>query len=208
MLVFYGLGIVKLRKKLGNFKGSQYHKNLYIINKVPYINTYNTSSTHRYFLHLIRGFIMIKITSIIIITLGLSFNAQADSFLMKILQQEIKANLIKEHIPSCLTPRTYYDKVYCSSKVYAVLDDALNISYKDAKGALSKSQIKELKSVQVKWIRHRDERCASVKGENISINMTCANNRTIASLAYLHQISKNPADFSELIKEYENTLQE
>ena len=117
--------------------------------------------------------------------------------------RNLENSIVKKEIPNCLNVKTFYDKVYCSGKVYSVLDDALNGVYKEARKKLTKAQKNRLKKVQRKWIRKRDDKCASVKNNSIILNLTCAKRETVESLIYLNQIEKNPKDFDRLINDYE-----
>ncbi len=116
--------------------------------------------------------------------------------------RDVKRAIVKQKIPNCVEPKSYYDKVYCAGKVYAVLDDRLNIVYKNLRKKLSSEQKNKLKKVQIFWIRNRDDKCASISKEGINLNLTCASHKTLESIVYLEHMSKNLADFEALLEEY------
>ena len=116
--------------------------------------------------------------------------------------RKIKTEIIEENIPNCMNISTHYDKVYCSGKIYNILDDKLNGTYKSLSKKLSKSQKNELKVVQRKWIRKRDDKCARSDSKGVVVNLTCSIKKTSESLYYLREMKKNLKDFSLLIKEY------
>lgn len=116
--------------------------------------------------------------------------------------REAENAILKKRLPNCINVRTYYDQVYCAGKIYAVLDDVLNDVYKDLRKKLSKKQKNRLKKVQIHWIRDRDDKCASIENSQITLNLTCAKNKTIESIIYLYQMNKNTKDFDILLKEY------
>lgn len=129
----------------------------------------------------------------------------ANAELRKSEIRELERKIIKKEWPSCLDPKSFYDQVYCASKVYSVVDTTLNRQYKKTIKKLTKTQAKLLKKVQLRWIRKRDDRCASVLDDgSISVNLDCAISATVASVYYLQQIDKNYQDFDLLIKEYQN----
>ena len=110
--------------------------------------------------------------------------------------------ILKKNIPNCIGVSTFYDKVYCAGKVYAVLDDVLNYEYKSLKKRLSKNQKKRLKKVQTAWIRDRDDKCASANNRRIVVDLTCAKRETLESIIYLRNINNNPKEFERLLMEY------
>ncbi|CAM3215055.1 lysozyme inhibitor LprI family protein [Vibrio rarus] len=103
--------------------------------------------------------------------------------------------IIEQELPNCKSPKTYYDEVYCSAKIYSILDEELNESYSNARRVINKNQRNALKNVQKKWIRNRDDNCASVTSDSVIMNLTCAKKATLTSIVYLWEIIENPNDF-------------
>ncbi|EON6315391.1 TPA: lysozyme inhibitor LprI family protein [Vibrio cholerae] len=93
--------------------------------------------------------------------------------------------------------------MYCASKVYGVVDDVLNDQYKNTVKLLSKEQSKILKTVQIKWIRNRDDKCAKIIDSSVVLDLSCSTKLTVESIYYLKQIERNPNDFNLLLNEYE-----
>ena len=116
--------------------------------------------------------------------------------------RQIKTEIIEENIPNCMNISTHYDKVYCSGKIYNILDDKLNGTYKSLVKKLSKSQKKELKLVQRQWIQNRDNKCATSGSKGVVVNLTCSIRKTTESLYYIREMKNHLKDFSLLIKEY------
>ncbi|HGE6015350.1 TPA: lysozyme inhibitor LprI family protein [Vibrio cholerae] len=117
--------------------------------------------------------------------------------------RDLEKEIIKKEWPECLTPNNYYDQVYCASKVYGVVDDVLNDQYKNTVKLLSKEQSKSLKTVQIKWIRNRDDKCAKIIDGSVVLDLSCSTKLTVESIYYLKQIERNPNDFKLLLNEYE-----
>ena len=127
------------------------------------------------------------------------------SLLASVRQSEVRnieRNIVKQEIPNCINVNSFYDKVYCSSKVYSILDEYLNTAYKDARRGLNSTSRKSLQVVQRQWIRNRDDNCAKLEYDSIIVDLGCAKTATITSLYYLYEISESPQDFDLLIKEY------
>ncbi|PMG90617.1 hypothetical protein [Vibrio breoganii] len=68
-----------------------------------------------------------KIVILILSILGLIGTAQADVRQSEL--REVENIIIEQEIPNCKNVTTYYDTVYCSAKVYAILDEELNSTY-------------------------------------------------------------------------------
>ncbi|ELJ8717769.1 DUF1311 domain-containing protein [Vibrio cholerae] len=117
--------------------------------------------------------------------------------------RDLEKEIIKKEWPACLTPNNYYDQVYCASKVYGVVDDVLNDQYKNTVKLLSREQSKSLKTVQIKWIRNRDDKCAKIIDSSVVLDLSCSTKLTVESIYYLKQIERNPNDFNLLLNEYE-----
>ncbi|MHC5783311.1 lysozyme inhibitor LprI family protein [Aliivibrio fischeri] len=66
----------------------------------------------------------------------------------------------------CFTKK-FYDQVYCSTKVYGLVDSALNKQYNKTIKRLTSNQVKQLKKVQISWIRSRDDKCAKVDNDGL-----------------------------------------
>ncbi len=140
---------------------------------------------------------LIKIT-LVLLALSLVANASIRESELR----EVQKAIVSKNIPNCVDPKSFYDKVYCAGKVYAVLDDNLNQIYKNLRKKLNKDQKNRLKKVQRFWIKDRDDKCASVNSSGITLNLTCASTKTLESIIYLDQMNKNPKDFDILLKEY------
>jgi uncharacterized protein YecT (DUF1311 family) len=136
---------------------------------------------------------------ILIVTLA-SINSYATVSKAEI--RKLKKEIIEESIPNCLNVTSHYDSVYCSGKIYNILDDKLNGIYKTLVKKISKSQKKELKTVQRKWIRTRDDNCATSDSAGIIVNLTCSIQSTVESLYYLREMNRNLKDFDKLLTEY------
>ncbi|WP_233357277.1 lysozyme inhibitor LprI family protein, partial [Vibrio cholerae] len=70
----------------------------------------------------------------------------------------------------------------CASKVYGVVDDVLNDQYKNTVKLLSKEQSKSLKTVQIKWIRNRDDKCAKIIDGSVVLDQSCSTKLTVESI--------------------------
>ena len=138
------------------------------------------------------------ITSLVLLFTASSLMAEVKEFQLR----ELERSIVKKEIPNCLNVTRYYDVVYCSGKVYSILDDTLNTTYTQVRKKLNKEQKNRLKKVQVKWIHHRDDTCATVKNNSVILNLSCAKRQTVESLVYLLAIDKNPQDFDKLLIEY------
>lgn len=69
----------------------------------------------------------------------------------------------------CDTYKTSYDKTYCFSKLFLESDKELNTVYEQLRNASREPLKQQLKSVQLEWIRYRNDTCES-QG---TINMNC-----------------------------------
>lgn len=69
---------------------------------------------------------------------GSAANAKMQDWLLKEKVDEFEQLIIKNHIPNCLNVSSYYDRVYCAQKAYSVMDDLLNIEYKELRMKLTK----------------------------------------------------------------------
>jgi uncharacterized protein YecT (DUF1311 family) len=144
-------------------------------------------------------------TNILKIALAIGFMISSLSATVKDFQlRELENRIVKREIPNCLNVTSYYDVVYCSGKVYSILDDALNKAYSNARKKITKSQRKQLKKVQIQWIHNRDDTCARINDSGVILNLSCAKKQTVESLLYLIEIEKNPQDFNRLLNEYKN----
>ena len=114
----------------------------------------------------------------------------------------LERSIIEEEWPACVNPRNYYDNVYCSAKIYNLLDNALNKAYIDVRKMLTSEQKKSLKKVQLAWLHERDDTCSKLEDGSIVMNLGCTKNRTVESLYYLNQMKENISDFSILLAEY------
>ncbi|MCL6416803.1 lysozyme inhibitor LprI family protein [Aestuariirhabdus sp. Z084] len=114
----------------------------------------------------------------------------------------LERQIVEEKWPACVSPRNYYDRVYCSSKVYNLLDTSLNERYIALRKTLSDGQKQRLKKVQVAWIRERDDQCASIQEDSVIMDLGCTKARTVESLYYITEMNKNPQDFDLLLQEY------
>ncbi len=119
--------------------------------------------------------------------------------------RDLKRNIVAKEWPACVSPKNYYDQVYCSTKVYGLIDSALNKQYSKTIKRLTSNQVKQLKKVQISWIRSRDDNCAKVDDNgSVILNLGCSTSTTVESLYYLQQMDKYPSDFNMLISEYIN----
>ena len=117
----------------------------------------------------------------------------------------VEHKILQKKLPNCINVKSYYDKVYCSMKVYSVLDDVLNKEYREVRKHLSRNQKNRLRKVQMNWIHNRDKKCANIsRYGNITVDMTCAKKQTLESILYLQEMKKNPNDFELILREYKN----
>ena len=116
--------------------------------------------------------------------------------------RKLEKSIVEKEWPACVKPRNYYDQVYCSAKVYNLIDTALNDSYVELRKLLNKEQKSVLKKVQLAWLRDRDDTCAKLEDGSIVMNLGCSKRRTVESLYYINEMKENPADFSLLLSEY------
>jgi uncharacterized protein YecT (DUF1311 family) len=119
--------------------------------------------------------------------------------------RNLERSIVAKEWPACVSPRSYYDQVYCSTKVYGLVDSALNKQYSKTIKRLTSNQVKQLKKVQISWIRSRDDKCAKVDNDgSVILNLGCSTSTTVESLYYLQQMDTYPSDFDMLISEYVN----
>lgn len=140
--------------------------------------------------------------TLLLLILTLSSHAEIKESEVRKLTNQI----IQENISNCMNVTNKYDKVYCSGKIYNILDDKLNHSYKTLRKKLSTSQKNRLKVVQRKWIQQRDDSCATINNSGVTINLTCSIKGTSASLYYIKEMLNHPQDVDTLLKEYEQEL--
>ena len=114
----------------------------------------------------------------------------------------LEKNIVEKEWPACVEPRNYYDKVYCSAKIYNLLDNALNKAYVDVRKVLTSEQKSALKKVQLTWLHNRDDQCARLENNAIIMNLGCSKSRTVESLYYITQMKENIEDFAILLEEY------
>lgn len=135
----------------------------------------------------------------------LIFSLSVNAAVKKSELRNLERSIVSKEWPACISPRNYYDQVYCSTKVYGLLDSALNEQYGKTIKSLSSNQARQLKKVQINWIRARDDKCAEVDSDgSVIINLGCSTLATVESLYYLQQMDQYPADFKMLISEYIN----
>jgi len=129
-----------------------------------------------------------------------SVNAYAE---MKESQiRQLKNQIIEEEIPNCQNIDTYYDRVYCSGKIYNIMDDKLNGTYQSLLKKLSKNQKRKLNKIQMRWIHQRDDSCAKIDSDGIVVNLTCAIKNTVESLYYIKEMNHNLKDFDQILQAY------
>ena len=110
--------------------------------------------------------------------------------------------LTGELLPNCVGVESFYDQVYCSSKIYFVFDEVLNETYGDLRNELPAGTFQDLKSVQRVWVKSRDDKCAFLDDGAVIMDLRCAINMTASSLWYLFEIEKRPLARKELILDY------
>jgi uncharacterized protein YecT (DUF1311 family) len=110
--------------------------------------------------------------------------------------------IIEKDWPACIDPRNYYDQVYCSVKIYGVLDDTLNNYYTLVRQALNSDQKDRLKKVQINWIHNRDQQCAKIDEGSVIMNLNCAKMKTLESLYFIDQMVTYPNEFENILKDY------
>ena len=118
--------------------------------------------------------------------------------------RDIEVQILTSTLPACVSPRTYYDEIYCSVKVYGLLDDHLNTKYSTLRSTLQEVDQNQLKRVQLAWIHNRDDQCAKIEVDAVIMNLQCAKLKTLESLFYIEQMIKYPNDFHLLLKEYQD----
>ena len=117
--------------------------------------------------------------------------------------RNLERSIVEKEWPACVKPRNFYDKVYCSAKVYHLIDNALNENYVALRKMLSKEQKTALKKVQIKWLRERDDTCAKLEDDgSVVMNLGCSKRRTVESLYYITEMKNNLSDFDLLLSEY------
>ena len=124
---------------------------------------------------------------------------------VSITEAEVRAltkRLTAELLPNCVGVESFYDQVYCSSKIYFVFDEVLNETYGDLRNELPGGTFEDLKSVQRIWVKSRDDKCAFLDDDAVIMDLKCAINMTASSLWYLFEIEERPLARKELILDY------
>ena len=124
---------------------------------------------------------------------------------VSITEAEVRAltkRLTAELLPNCVGVESFYDQVYCSSKIYFVFDEVLNEIYGDLRNELPGGTFEDLKSVQRIWVKSRDDKCAFLDDDAVIMDLKCAINMTASSLWYLFEIEERPIAPKELILDY------
>ena len=127
------------------------------------------------------------------------------AFAVSITEAEVRAltkRLTAELLPNCVGVESFYDQVYCSSKIYFVFDEVLNETYADLRSELPSGTFEDLKSVQRIWVKSRDDKCIFLDNDVMIMDLKCAINMTAPSLWYLFEIEKRPLARKELILDY------
>ena len=140
------------------------------------------------------------ITAFILSILGTHASA------VSITEAEVRSltkRLTAELLPNCVGVESFYDQVYCSSKIYFVFDEVLNETYRDLRNELPSGTFQDLKSVQRIWVKRRDDKCAFLEDDAVIMDLKCAINMTASSLWYLYELEERPLARKELILDYE-----
>ena len=146
---------------------------------------------------------MTKITKLIAAFILSILGSHASA--VSITEAEVRAltkRLTAELLPTCVGVESFYDQVYCSSKIYFVFDEVLNETYGDLRNELPGGTFEDLKSVQRIWVKSRDDKCAFLDDGAVIMDLRCAINMTASSLWYLFEIEKRPLARKELILDY------
>ena len=99
-------------------------------------------------------------------------------------------------------------KVYCSGKVYILIDTVLNQSYKELRAKLTGQQKNQLKTVQIRWVLNRDDTCAKLENDQVIMNLDCATEATVESFYYINAMNKSPSEFDVLLEKIEPAANE
>ena len=70
---------------------------------------------------------------------------------VSITEAEVRAltkRLTAELLPNCVGVESFYDQVYCSSKIYFVFDEVLNEIYVDLRNELPSGTFQDLKNLK------------------------------------------------------------
>ena len=118
--------------------------------------------------------------------------------------RELRNRLVADLLPNCVGVESFYDQVYCSSKIYFVFDETLNEAYSDLRKELPSAIFEELRNVQRVWVKKRDDKCARLDGDAVIMDLQCAIKMTATSLWYLFEIEERPLASSELIADYKD----
>ena len=118
--------------------------------------------------------------------------------------RELRNRLVADLLPNCVGVESFYDQVYCSSKIYFVFDETLNEAYSDLRKELPSAIFEELRNVQRVWVKKRDDKCARLDGDAVIMDLQCAIKMTATSLWYLFEIEERPLARSELIADYKD----
>ena len=118
--------------------------------------------------------------------------------------RELRNRLVADLLPNCVGVESFYDQVYCSSKIYFVFDETLNEAYSDLRKELPSAIFEELRNVQRVWVKKRDDKCARLDGDAVIMDLQCAIKMPATSLWYLFEIEERPLARSELIADYKD----
>ena len=127
------------------------------------------------------------------------------AFAVSITEAEVRAltkRLTAELLPNCVGVESFYDQVYCSSKIYFVFDEVLNETYADLRNELPSATFEDLRNVQRIWVKRRDDKCAFLEDDGVIMDLKCAINMTASSLWYLYELEERPLARKELILDY------
>lgn len=87
---------------------------------------------------------------------------------------------------NCDNARNDFDEFYCKDKLYLQADRDLNQAYGALMKALQPSARSTLKSVQLEWMRQRDNACIDKKDDEIVLYVNCRLKRTINQTNFLN----------------------
>lgn len=102
---------------------------------------------------------------------------------------DLKAEIVRESLPNCISVENYFDQVYCAGKIDAMLDDVLNMAYLETRNALDSSEKNDLKLIQKRWIEARGLECARIENDSVIVDLGCSTQRTVESIWFLGNIS-------------------
>jgi len=150
----------------------------------------------------LNGIYTVRATLIFSLLLTLMVSGWANATVKNSQLRNLERSIVEKEWPACVKPRNYYDQVYCSAKVYNLMDNALNDNYVALRKMLSKEQKKALKKVQIAWLRERDDTCSKLENGSVIMNLGCSKRRTVESLYYITEMKNNLSDFDLLLSEY------